>query len=179
VDTNVNSTYPEEISLRELIETLIRGWKLIVAITLLAVLISAVVSFFVIKPTYEASVTLMASAAAKVEAPRTGNGISGFWTLWRTLPTPTLDTYREQVKNPVVLQNTLDDLGLGPDRLTRRALSSKVSVEIVNNTNLIRIKVRDGDPKLAGGFGRQPCGELYRIRIRFGQGTGADILYVS
>lgn len=78
MDTNVNSTYPEEISLRELIETLIKGWKLIVAITLLAVLISAVVSFFVIKPTYEASVTLMALAAAKVEAPRTGSGIPGF-----------------------------------------------------------------------------------------------------
>jgi succinoglycan biosynthesis transport protein ExoP len=149
VDTNVNSTYPEEISLRELIETLIRGWKLIVAITLLAVLISAVVSFFVIKPTYEASVTLMASAAAKVEAPRTGNGISGFLDAMSDLPVPTLDTYREQVKNLVVLQNALDDLGLGPDRLTRRELSSKVSVEIVNNTNLIRIKVRDGDPKLA------------------------------
>jgi succinoglycan biosynthesis transport protein ExoP len=149
VDTNVNSTYPEEISLRELIETLIKGWKLIVAITLLAVLISAVVSFFLIEPTYEASVTLMASAAAKVEAPRTGTGISGFLDAMADIPTPTLDTYREQVKNVMVLQNVLDDLGLGPDRLTRRALSSKVSVEIVNNTNLIRIKVRDGDPKLA------------------------------
>lgn len=149
METNVNSTYPEEISLREIIEILIKGWKLIVAVTLLAVLISAVVSFFVIEPTYEASVTLMASAATRVEASRTGSGIPGFLDAMADIPTPTLDTYREQVKNVMVLQNVLDDLGLGPDRLTRRALSSKVSVEVVNNTNLLRIKVKNSDPKLA------------------------------
>ena len=149
METNVNNTYPDEISLREIIEGILKGWKLIAVVTLIAVVISAAVSFFVISPSYEASVTLIASAAARVEAPRTENGIPGFLDAMTDLPKPTLDTYREQVKNPVVLQNVLDDLGLGPDRLTRRGLSSKTSVEIVDNTNLIRIKVRDSDPKLA------------------------------
>lgn len=149
METNVNNTYPDEISLREIIEVILKGWKLIAVITLIAVIISVVFSFFVIEPAYEASVSLIASAATRVEAPRTGNGISGFLDTMADLPAPTLDTYREQVKNPIVLQNVLDDLGLGPDRLTRRILSSKISVEIVDNTNLLKIKVKDSDPKLA------------------------------
>jgi len=149
MEANHYNAYAEEISLRELIEVLIKGWKLILSITLMAVLVSAVFSYVILEPTYEATITLMASASSRVEAPQPGQGISGIINSMANFPTPTLDTYREQVKNPAVLQNVLDELGLASQGLTRRALSEKIIVELINNTNLIRIKVKDSDPKLA------------------------------
>ncbi len=149
MEANDYNAYPEEVSLREIIETLIKGRKLIIAITLIAVLISGIFSFFVIEPTYEASITLVTSAATRVETPQMGKGVTGILDSISNFPTPTLDTYREQVKSTVILQNVLDELGIDPGKLTRRALAEKINVEVVVNTNLIRIKVKDSDPKLA------------------------------
>ncbi|NLL56893.1 MAG: hypothetical protein GX244_00070, partial [Firmicutes bacterium] len=44
----------EEISLRELIEVLLKSKWLIVSITLAALLVSGIVSFFILSPVYEA-----------------------------------------------------------------------------------------------------------------------------
>ena len=48
----------EEISLREIIEVLLKRKWAIVGITILAVLISGVISFFVLSPVYEAEAIL-------------------------------------------------------------------------------------------------------------------------
>ncbi len=145
----MDNSYVEEISLRELIEVLLRGKKVIMAVTLGAVLVSAVFSFFIIRPTYEAAITLMASAANRVEAKDTGEGISGFLDTFSDFPNMTLDTYKEQIKNPVVLQKVIDELELDREKYTRRSLGEAITIETVNNTNLIRIKVKDKDPAIA------------------------------
>ncbi len=144
-----DNAYPEEISLREIIEVILKGWKFIVIVVLIAVIISAVVSVFFISPVYEANVTLMASAATKLEMPQSRGGVSGFLDSLSATSAPTLDTYKTQVKSPVVLQNVLNDMGIGEDELTRHRLADKISTEIVENTNLLRIKVRDSDPDFA------------------------------
>lgn len=149
METNNYNAYPDEISLREIIEVILKGWKFIVSLVLTAVIISAIISFTVISPTYQASATLMASAAVKVEAPHIGEGVDGLLDSLSALPLPTLDTYKEQVKNPTVLQSVLDELGPKAEGLTRRQLANKISVEIVNNTNLLRINVKNGDPGFA------------------------------
>ena len=51
----------EEIELRELIEILIDGRKTIAIITVISILIAAIFSFVIIKPTYEAKMLLMTS----------------------------------------------------------------------------------------------------------------------
>lgn len=48
----------EEISLRELIEVILKYKKTIIIVTLAATLVAAVFSFFIIKPAYEATTTL-------------------------------------------------------------------------------------------------------------------------
>ncbi len=152
MDKSVSNAYPDEISLREIIEIVLRGWKFIAVITVAAVVISALISFFVITPSYEASVTLMASAATKIESPQTKGGVSGFLDSLSGLAMPTLDTYREQVKSPIVLQNVLASMGVKDDALTQRQLAGKITAEIVDNTNLLRIRVRDSEPKLAANI---------------------------
>ena len=51
----------EEISLRECIQVLINQRKLIASITIIVVLSSAVLNFFIMSPVYEGKVILMAS----------------------------------------------------------------------------------------------------------------------
>lgn len=69
----------EEISLRELIEALLRGKNIIIAITIIALLISGIINFFVLSPTYEARTTLMVSPLT-VKSPAS-NGDSAYDTL--------------------------------------------------------------------------------------------------
>ncbi|MCC5908864.1 MAG: hypothetical protein JJT76_00260, partial [Clostridiaceae bacterium] len=51
----------EEISLRELIETLIKRKNMIIGITLIAILATGIFSFFMLEPVYETRMVLMAS----------------------------------------------------------------------------------------------------------------------
>ncbi|MFO7153212.1 MAG: GNVR domain-containing protein, partial [Bacillota bacterium] len=138
----------EEISLRELIEILLRGKGLIAAITLLAVAASFVLSFFVLPPIYEAGVTLMASPlSAKNQAQD-----SAYETLLNYLsqfPQMTLETYRVQVTNPHILSQVIDELKLDPAKYSINSLKESIGVEAVKDTNLIKITVKDGDPEMA------------------------------
>ncbi|HHY78434.1 MAG TPA: hypothetical protein GX498_08040, partial [Clostridiales bacterium] len=52
----------EEISLRELIEILLKGKKLIAVITVIAIVLTCVVNFLVLDPVYEARAILVASS---------------------------------------------------------------------------------------------------------------------
>jgi uncharacterized protein involved in exopolysaccharide biosynthesis len=138
----------EEISLRELIEILIRGKWLIAAITLIAVVVSGILSFFVISPTYEAGVTLMASPLS----PNNQSKDSDYETLLNYLsqfPQMTLETYRVQVMNPHILSQVIKELNLDPARYSVNSLKDAVDVEAVKDTNLIRITVKDTDPEMA------------------------------
>ncbi|AYO31451.1 hypothetical protein D2962_13355 [Biomaibacter acetigenes] len=92
----------EEISLRELIEVLLRGKWIIAAITIIAMLVSGIFSFFIISPTYEARTTLMVSPLVPKNPPPTQE--SAYNTLLSYLsqyPQMTLETYRVQVTNPI------------------------------------------------------------------------------
>ncbi len=70
----------EEINLRELIEVIINGKVVIVAITIVAVLISGIYSFFIISPTYQATTTITVNQHFKMN----------------------LETLRTQAKNPEI-----------------------------------------------------------------------------
>lgn len=139
----------EEISLRELIEILLRGKWVIAVITITAVLAAGILSFFVIPPTYEAQTALMVSAVnTQVEE----NEGSAFRTLMDSIsryPQMTVETYRAQVKNPTILREVIDTLNLDPEKYTVESLKESINVEAVKDTNLIYIKVKDGDPELA------------------------------
>lgn len=57
----------EEISLREIIETLLKWKGLIAGITVITLVISGVVSFFVLAPTYEARATLLINQVSEMD----------------------------------------------------------------------------------------------------------------
>ena len=81
----------EEISLRDMIEVLIRGKVTIAVITGVAVLVAGALSFFVISPTYQASATVMVNQTSQQLPPE--QGTPEFLLSLTRLPQMSIATY--------------------------------------------------------------------------------------
>lgn len=147
----------EEISLREMIEVLLRGKVTITVITGVAVLVAGILSFFVLPPTYEATATVMVNQAP--QQPAQEQGTPEFLATLTRLPQMTIATYAAQVKNPVILKKVLEDLKLG-DQYSIAQFAAKINVSTPKDTNLMEIKVQDKDPKLAADIANAVATEL-------------------
>ncbi|MCT4619041.1 MAG: Wzz/FepE/Etk N-terminal domain-containing protein [Marinisporobacter sp.] len=140
----------DEISLRELIEILLKQKKLIIGTTIVCVLAAFILSFFVMEPVYEAKTVLMASNITdKYKAKQRGEGIEGILDSVAEVPDLTIETYKEQVKNPVILEEIVKELKLDEKEMTRLSLADMIELETIKDTNLIAIKVKHIDKKLA------------------------------
>lgn len=140
----------DEISLRELIETLLKQKRLIIGVTTLCVLAAVIVSFFVMEPVYEAKAVLMASNITdKFKAKEKGEGIEGILDAVADTPDLTIETYKEQIKNPIILEEIVKELELDKKEMTRLNLAAMVELETIKNTNLIYVKVKNTDKALA------------------------------
>lgn len=143
------NNHVDEISLRELIEILIKRKKFIATITTISILLAGVFSFFIIKPTYESSMMIMAS-----DATDNGSTVLVDGNLDKMLdsisqyPKMNIETYKQQVKTPAVLSKTIDDLELG-DKYTADSLANKITLETIKDTQLIIIKCIDDNPEEA------------------------------
>lgn len=142
----------EEISLRELIETLIKRKNIIIYITIFAVLVSGIVSFFVLDPVYEASILLIAANANEPTPAPTGSGnVEDMLDSISQYPNMDIETYREQIKRPGVMNKTIKDLNL-EEEYTIESLADKINLETIKDTKLIKIKMESTDPEEAANI---------------------------
>lgn len=141
----------EDITLRDLIEMILKRKKVVCIITAIAMVISGVYGFFVVKPSYEATTVLLTNPIEKTQS-EISEGISEMIDSLVDYPTMTIDTYKEQVINNTVLTNTINELQLTDANgvlIDWSALAKKISVNIVDKTNLLKIRVEDRDPERA------------------------------
>lgn len=134
----MENNYQDEISLKELIEELIKERKLIVVITVLATVLAIIMSFFVIKPAYETSTTFVMNIPASSQ---TKIGVYEYMT------TSSAD-YLPLVKEPRVLNKTIDDLSLNT---TISSLSGSINIvsDIKNkDKKTLAISVKGSDSEL-------------------------------
>lgn len=141
----------EEISLRELIEILIKRKKIIILITVFAVLVAGILSYFILSPQYEAKMILMTSNISEqfqnIEGNSDGN-VTKVLDAISQYPSMNLETYRQQIKTPAVMTKTIEDLNL-EDEYSIESLASKINLETVKDTDLITIKMQYTDPEKA------------------------------
>jgi uncharacterized protein involved in exopolysaccharide biosynthesis len=138
----------EEISLRELIEIMLRGKWIIAVITLICILVGGIASIFM-KPVYEAQTMLMISPIA-VNVASENTDDNSFLKLVDTLsqyPQMTIDTYKEQVKAPVILDYIRKETGL--ESASLKGIASKIEVTALQGTNLLNVAVKDNSPEAA------------------------------
>jgi len=134
----------EEIDLREYINVLLKRKGIIILIFLIAVITASLVSFFYLKPVYEASAILMISKPKyqvelepKIQTQFTSE--------------VSLATYESLIKDRETEKEVIKKLNLDqpPYELTPDSLQEMITIELLKNTNLIKMNLQAGDPKLA------------------------------
>jgi len=140
----------EEITLRELIEILLKGKKLIAIITAVAIIATGLVNFLVLDPVYEAKTILMASGInTKSQSLNGGQNIEELLDSMSQYPQMSIEAYKEQIKNPQILDQVITELNLEEKEISRVSLRDMITLSTIQNTNLITISVKNNDPALA------------------------------
>ena len=140
----------EEISLRELIEVLLKRKKIIAVITVAAILVSGIISFQVLDSIYEAKTILMASGMnGRAQTQAGEQGIEELLDNMSQYPQMSIEAYKEQIKNPQILDQTIKELNLDEQDISRLGLRDMITLSTIKDTNLITISVKHKDNTLA------------------------------
>ena len=135
----MNEMEEQVISISEIFEALKKRWILIVSITLVATLISGVLSFFVIKPTYETS--------TKVFIGKEESNQEGYNTNDTQMYQKLLQTYAETIKTNEVVQAAINSTN--NTDLTVPAVKGALTVTPVSDTQILQIKYQNKNPEVA------------------------------
>ncbi|WP_419881730.1 YveK family protein [Peribacillus sp. B-H-3] len=128
----------ETISLKELFSTIRKRLSLILIITVLAAMASAVVSYFFLTPIYEASTQILVNQTKDKNAVYNPNEVQTNLQL--------INTYNVIIKSPVILDKVVSNLNLDG---TGRGLSNKITVASEQNSQVVNITVDDPNPVTA------------------------------
>ena len=135
----MNEMEEQVISISEIFEALKKRWILIVSITLVATLISGVLSFFVIKPTYETSTKVFIGKEESNQEGYNTNDIQMYQKL--------LQTYAETIKTNEVVQAAINSTNNAD--LTVPAVKGALTVTPVSDTQILQIKYQNKSPEVA------------------------------
>ena len=140
----------QEISLRELIEALLKNKLIIAGITVVCVLVAFVYSFYIAEPTYQAEAKLIVSDL-KRNQPNIDN-IHGIIDNYASYPNFTVASYKDQITNPEILYKVREQLQLKPEEYSLSGLANMITIDNPQNTNILSIKVKEQDPELAAAI---------------------------
>lgn len=138
----------EEIDLRQVVKVLAK-WRMVIAlITIFAVAVSAVLSFFVLKPVYESNAMLLVTRSADRErVVSNSDNLESLISTVSRIPQMTMNTYVNQLKSDVLFQKVAEKLAL--DSRSYPMLANATTATALKDTNLIELKVQHNDPVMA------------------------------
>ena len=127
----------ETIDLREYFAIIKKRFWIIGLITVIAMVVSGVISFFMLSPVYESKSTLIVNTEKNEETQMiTGDQFSVSQKL--------AVTYGEIIKSRAVLESVISNLKLDSEY---EDLVEKITVSPVKDTQIISISVQDTNPK--------------------------------
>lgn len=131
----------EVISFGEILEVLKRRWKMILILTLIATLVSGLVSFFLISSKYEASTKLFIGKEEGADQGYNQNDVSMYQKLMKT--------YSEAIKTRDLVGKAIKATN---SNLTENEILERLTVTTVADTQILQIKVNSEDPKEAANI---------------------------
>ncbi|WP_173915599.1 YveK family protein [Halobacillus sp. Marseille-Q1614] len=132
----------ETISLKEIFEVLKKRLWMILAVTAGAAIISAIITFFVLTPTYEASSEFIVNQEESMEEnPYDVNNIRTNIEL--------ISTYNVIIKSPAILNEVIENMDL---QMTAEQLSQKIQVSSAEESQVVNVTVTDESPAMAVGI---------------------------
>lgn len=150
----------EEISLKEYIEVLLNGKKLIAIITIITMALGLIVGFVQPK-VYEARAVILTNPINSNETKEIDTAtLNGVINSMSQYPQMDINTYKEQFLDSKVVVNTIQELNLvnkDGTYITANQLRDKVTVTNPEDTNLLTIEVKDNDPELAANIANTLC----------------------
>jgi len=129
----------ETISLQELFSILRKSLWRILALTIVAALISFAVSTFLIKPTYQAGTQILVTPKKQENNVIDASQVQSSVTL--------VNTYRVIIKSPAILEKVQAEVENAPDSIG--ALNNMITVESEQNSQVINVSVQNTDAALA------------------------------
>ncbi|WHY61516.1 YveK family protein [Cytobacillus firmus] len=143
----------ETISLKELFQTLKKRFSLIIAITIVAVMISGIVSYFVLTPIYQSSTQILVNQAKDEQGVYTAGEVQTNLQL--------INTYNVIIKSAAILELVKKELNLD---ITTGALNEKITVQSEQNSQVVTISVQDEDPQMAADIANKTA-EVFQKEI--------------
>src|SRR4051812_10546433 len=143
----------ETISLKELFQTLKKRMSLIIMITAIAVIVSGIVSYFMITPIYQSSTQLLVNQAKSEQAAYNPGEVQTNLQL--------INTYNVIIKSPAILDKVAAQLGTG---LTTAELNGKITVQSEADSQVVNLTVQDPDPQMAASIANTTA-EVFKKEI--------------
>lgn len=131
--TNMEHT----ISLFQIFNILKKRWKLILLITLVAVLISSIISFYIMKPVYQASTQILVNK-------KDSENQLDFTQLRSNVEL--INTYSVIIKSPAILGKVIENLDL---KQNEEQLNQNITINIQANSQVFSLIVEDSDASRA------------------------------
>jgi len=128
----------ESISLKELFQVLQKRLSMILSITLVAALISAIISFYFITPIYQTSTQILVNQKKADNAAFQYNEVQTNLQL--------VNTYSVIIKSPAILDQVKNELKLDT---SVQDLTSKITVVSEKDSQVFSVTVQDADPVVA------------------------------
>ncbi|WP_298202068.1 Wzz/FepE/Etk N-terminal domain-containing protein [Desulfosporosinus sp.] len=149
----------EEIELLQYWDVLRKRWMIVVALPLIAALTSGVISFFVIKPVYQSSTTLIVGKKASEPGQDAAKNLENSVLQANQ---QLAKTYAMIAQSRTVEQNVIKDLNLP---LTVEELDSMISINPVKTTEILEIQVTNTNSELAASIANTMAQEFTKAVI--------------
>lgn len=141
------------ISIEDLLLTLKRRWKIVAIIFLSFIISSLILSFFIIKPKYEASTKFfIGKEDAEGNQDYSANDIIMYQTLMKT--------YSEIIRTPDILLSSMEKSKINS---TIEQEQNKLTVVAVANTQILEVSYRSFDPNEARDFVYNLTSEFIKV----------------
>lgn len=127
----------DEISLVELFTIIKKRLALIINLTLLGLLITAIYTFFIVTPEYSATTQLLVNRTQQTEVIQQSDINTNLQLI---------NTYKDIIKGPVILDDVREEMDLD---LTHTQVSNKIAISNASNSQVFSITVNDTNPYVA------------------------------
>lgn len=115
----------DEISLREIFETIWHGKFIVITVTIVLMLFGVMLGFFVISPTYEARSTVRIDGEDK---------------------RPLLNSLSQSLRSDAAITNIIESLNLDKEEYSIEKLRKAMKFEVIKDTLIMNINVQGNDP---------------------------------
>lgn len=156
----------KEIDLKECVDILKKKWWFIAVVMVIAVSISAVLSFYVMVPVYQAQTTLIVKTEKSDEMQVISNDQVNVTEKLAV-------TYGEIIKSRVVLEEVIKNLKL---KESYESLLSNVSISTVSETQIIKVIVEDTDKLKAMSIANEIPKVFTQEAIRIADANGVEVI---